>query len=101
NVVVTPLGSLHAGSSSTQLANLVQKWFLGDNLPVSDVPYDVLNGYLFQGSGPVYKDVQQGQVGDCWLEASLAETAARRPDIITSMFIWRGANVVNDTPVSV
>jgi hypothetical protein len=40
--------------------------------------------------GAAYTDVNQGQVGDCYLMASLAETALRSPSTITNMFIVNG-----------
>ena len=48
-------------------------------------------GYtLFGPNGPSYTDVAQGSAGDCWFLASLAETAARDPNIIQNMFINNG-----------
>src|SRR5207248_364203 len=80
NVQTVALGDLFAGSSASQLTQLVNKWFLGINEPMSDP------GHAYQAVGtnvPLkvngfnYYDVMQGQVGDCWLMASLAEVAAR------------------------
>ena len=52
---------------------------------------------LFQNGGPSYRDVAQGTdpstVGDCWLEASLAEVAARDPQDIRNMFTYDGTTV--------
>ena len=45
-------------------------------------------------------DVQQGQVGDCWLMASLAEVAARDPQDIRNMFTADGTAVENGATVS-
>lgn len=53
--------------------------------------YSQVNLPLFSGSGPTYADVRQGQVGDCWLLAGMAEVAARSPNTIRSMFADRGA----------
>jgi len=39
---------------------------------------------LFSAGGPSPKDVAQGQVGDCWFLASLAEVAQRDPSVITN-----------------
>jgi hypothetical protein len=54
---------------------------------------------LFKSGGPSYLDVQQGQVADCWLLASLAEVAARNPQDITNMFTYDGTTVENGATV--
>jgi hypothetical protein len=54
---------------------------------------------LYNGGTPSYLDVRQGAVGDCWLVASLAEAAARQPQLITSMFTYDGTTVVNGSTV--
>ncbi len=56
---------------------------------------------LFGPNGPSYLDVQQGDVGDCWLESSLAEVAARDPNDIKSMFTYNGTAVENGATVGV
>ena len=48
---------------------------------------------------PSYLDVEQGVVGDCWLEASLAEVAARDPQDIKNMFVYDGTTVDNGSTV--
>jgi hypothetical protein len=102
------LGNLYAGSSSGQLQELVNKWFLGRDRPsvpqawykdalgntvLGIPPYQQVTGVpLFPRNSvsPSYTDVQQGAVGDCWLLASLAEIAARSPAVIQTMFIDNG-----------
>ena len=42
---------------------------------------------------PSYLDVDQGDVGDCWLLASLAEVAARDPQDIEDMFTYDGTTM--------
>jgi hypothetical protein len=101
NEVTTSLSNLRVGSSSTQLTELVNKWFLGVNEPVAAVSYSAANGSLFSANGPVFTDVEQGSVGDCWLLASLAEAAARQPNLIRNMFIDDGTNLVNGQTVEV
>jgi hypothetical protein len=54
---------------------------------------------LFNNNQPSYLDVEQGAVGDCWLEASLAEVAARYPQDIKNMFIYDGTTVDNGSTV--
>ena len=101
NEVTILLGNLQVGSSSTQLTDLVNKWFRGVNEPVAAVSYSVASGSLFGANGPVFTDVEQGDVGDCWLMASLAEAAARQPNLLTNMFIYDGTNQVNGQTVGV
>jgi hypothetical protein len=87
------LAPLEAGSSSVILKDLVNKWFLGGDLPAAGGSYEAVNDVLFsKKSGPSYKDASQGDLGDCWLIAALAETAARMSSIISSMFIPNGNN---------
>ena len=83
------LGNLAAGSSSTQLTNLVNKWFLGLDRPTASGTYRQFAGQLFV-NGVAYTDINQGQVGDCYLMESLAETALRSPSTITNMFVVNG-----------
>ena len=47
--------------------------------PAAAAAYTPVSGSLFGADGPSYLDVHQGDVGDCWLMASLAEVAARDP----------------------
>ena len=87
----TVLGSLKAGSSSSQLDLLVNKWFRGTDHPstMSGVTYQKAAGSLFPHA-PTYTDVHQGYLGDCYFVASLGETALVNPSLITSMFIVNG-----------
>jgi Calpain family cysteine protease len=48
---------------------------------------------------PSYLDVDQGDVGDCWLLAGLAEVAARDPQDIEDMFTYDGTTVVKGATV--
>jgi hypothetical protein len=85
------LGNLTAGSGSVQLTKLVDKWFLGMDHPttMSGVSYQTATGSLFPHA-PVYTDVRQGMIGDCYYLSSLAETALLTPSVITNMFINNG-----------
>jgi hypothetical protein len=83
------LGNLAAGSTATQLGNLVNKWFLGLDRPTASGTYRAFVGQLFV-NGVAYTDAEQGAVGNCYLIASLAEAAYRDASKITSMFIVNG-----------
>jgi hypothetical protein len=85
------LGNLTAGSNSTRMKGLVQKWFLGTDRPMSAANYQYVNGSLF-ANGISYTDVQQGRIGDCYYMAALAGAALRSPSTIQSMFIDNGDN---------
>lgn len=85
------LGNLYAGSSNTQMENLISKWFLGSDRPITPYSYQYASGSLFQ-NGVSYEDVRQGSVGDCYFLAGLAETAYRSSSTIESMFINNGDN---------
>jgi Calpain family cysteine protease/ALTTAQ repeat len=89
------LGNLSASSTQTQVSELIDKWFLGEDLPSSSVDmsgyapftvgYSAVTNALFDASGPSISDVNQGDLGDCFLMASLAETALQDPSLIESM----------------
>jgi hypothetical protein len=84
------LGNLRAGSSGSQLNKLSSKWFLGTDHPRTSYPYARAAGKLFGSVGPVYQDVRQGYLGDCYLLASLGETALRSSQAVKTMFIDNG-----------
>jgi hypothetical protein len=67
--------------------------------PAASSAYTAVSGSLFGTNGPSYLDVRQGAVGDCWLEASLAEVAAREPSVIRSMFTYQGTELENGSTV--
>ncbi len=84
------LAELTVGGSAVVLEDLVNKWFLGLDHPAAGGSYRAVSGTLFGSTGPQDADVSQGDLGDCWVLASLAETAIRSPSIIKSMFIDNG-----------
>jgi hypothetical protein len=68
--------------------------------PAAATAYRPVSGSLFGANGPSYLDVHQGNLGDCWLLASLAEVAARKPADIRNMFAFAGTAVENGYTVS-
>ncbi len=81
-------GNLAAGSNSTMLNRLVDKWFLGVDLPtvtVSSLAYTSAVGTLFN-VGPSLKDVTQGMVGDCYFLAAVGSIASRNQQAIRDIF---------------
>lgn len=94
------LGNLGAGSSYTTLSELNGKWLLGTDLPSSkvslsgeasfNVTYSTVSNPLYSASGPSINDINQGELGDCFLLASLAETAFQNQSAITSMIQSNG-----------
>jgi hypothetical protein len=83
------LGNLTAGSSSTQMENLINKWFLGTDHPMAGGVYRQVAGQLFV-NGATYDDIHQGSVGDCYIVAALAEVALKNQAAITNMFVVNG-----------
>jgi hypothetical protein len=67
--------------------------------PEAATGYTPVSAPLFGPAGPSYLDVVQGNLGDCWLVASLAEVAAQDPADITSMFTYEGTTVENGATV--
>jgi len=96
----TTLGNLASGSSTTQLTELVDKWFSGTDNPsskvtVSNKTYTVTysaptGASLYSSSGPTASDVNQGYIGDCYLLAGLAEVASQNQSAIKSMISDNG-----------
>ncbi|PZV12673.1 MAG: hypothetical protein DCF22_11955 [Leptolyngbya sp.] len=82
------LGNLYAGSSGSQMEDLISKWFLGLDRP-SAISSDRTTAYqyrlatpAFSVNGITYQDIQQGDVGDCYFLAGLGELALRSPNAI-------------------
>ncbi len=89
------LGNLAVGSSATQLTDLVDKWFLGSDPPLANGEGSF--GYasyasdpLFGPIGPAYTDMEQGDLGDCYLISSLGAIAKASPQAIENMFVNNG-----------
>ncbi len=99
NASPSSLGQLAAGSSATQLSELIGKWFLGTDLPSSkvavgytsfSVSYSSSSSPVFAAGGPSMNDINQGYLGDCYLLSSLAEVAHQDPSMISSMITSNG-----------
>lgn len=85
-------GNLSAGSPSTLLNNLVDKWFLGTDEPAlttSQLTYQTTTGNLFNGT-PSRADARQGALGDCYFIAAVATIADSNPDAVRNMFVDNG-----------
>ncbi len=89
----TTLGNLISGTSGAHLNALVDKWMRGGDLPAMPDArvdgYSYVSGSLFV-NGADYQDVNQRNVGDCYLLAALGEIALHRSSIIQNMFIDNG-----------
>jgi hypothetical protein len=87
-----PLGNLVAGATAAHLNKLVDKWFLGADVPAltgAGISYQNAVGSLFVGA-PSIDDARQGMLGDCYLIASLISIAQRNASAIQNMFIDNG-----------
>lgn len=100
-VTSTVLGNLSIGSTATQIGELVGKWFLGTDLPSDKVTisgqtnyitYNASSKALFGSNGPSMGDINQGQIGDCYLLSCLSEMAQQNPSLVRSMVTDNGNN---------
>ena len=94
------LGNLAAGTTATELNELIGKWFLGTDLPnaqgtgIDPSKYKIDSDPLFGSKGvPLYTDANQGELGDCYLIASLGEIALQDPASIELMITSEGNGV--------
>jgi len=83
------IGNLVAGSSSTQMASLVDKWFLGKDRPATKYQYGYAAGSLVVDGFSV-DDVKQGDVGNCYFLTSLSSIAVNQSRFLQEMFIDNG-----------
>ncbi|MEZ6121903.1 MAG: C2 family cysteine protease [Planctomycetaceae bacterium] len=85
-------GNLTAGSSSVLLNKLVDKWFLGTDLPQligSGISYQMSSGNLFNGN-PSRSDARQGILGDCYFIAAVSAIADKNPNAVRNLFLDNG-----------
>src|SRR5262249_16043419 len=74
------LGNLAGGGSAQQLVHLVDKWYMGGDLPelgaLDNAHYGNVNGTLFQ-NWISNTDIDQGLSNDCYFLAALGAVARR------------------------
>ncbi len=90
-----PAGKLVVGTTGSQLTKLVDKWFLGDDVPDlgylgtvegGTVSYANVSGSLYGPGGiPLDTDIAQGDIADCYFLSSLGIVAERAPQRIQAM----------------
>jgi hypothetical protein len=90
NILSSPANkgkNLVAGSSTAELTRLVDKWMFGKDRPKipSNTQYRSVAGSLFV-SGASSLDVRQGNVGDCYLLATMAALADKSNASLYQMF---------------
>ncbi len=117
---VVELGNMTAGMTEQKAGLLVDKWFLGKDLPMPVVGGDTANNKASSGvynyvigSGPLFVDgatavdVNQGNAGTCYLVAALGSIAHVNPAYLTDGVIDNGNGTfgirfyLNDAPVYV
>ncbi|WP_298371720.1 C2 family cysteine protease [uncultured Bradyrhizobium sp.] len=97
------LGNLQVGTTSTQMSELIGKWFQGTDLPDPTLPPDAGgSGWTLQGYsavvGPLYSsagaatvsDICQGADGDCELMSGLIDVVVFHPQVMSSMIVDNG-----------
>ena len=100
---VAVLGDMSANTSETNARRLIDKWFLGADLPMPVAGGDTATGKAATGvftyavatgplfvNGAVASDVNQGAVGDCYYVATLGSIANISPALISNAFIDNG-----------
>ena len=99
------LGNLHIGTTPSQLNELIGKWFLGTDLPNPVLPqnfdglgasavypqYKALALPLYGPAGlPSANDVNQGELGDCVVCATMIDLVVNHPNMLGSMIVNNG-----------
>lgn len=88
----TRIGSLSAGTSTTQFNQLIANWFDGTNEPTSSSATHVDGRPLFANGTPTVNDICQGGIGDCSFLSALQTVVNTDPDFIKSMFVQNSNN---------
>ncbi len=86
------LGNLAAGSTEALLTKLIDKWFMGSDVPAllnGGATYQQSTGTLFART-PSLADAKQGQVGDCYFVVAVVAIADKDPQAVRDMFIDNG-----------
>ena len=97
----TPLGNMKMNMLAAQVNELIDKWFLGTDYPLApftdfsgnpqvDTTWSKVNGVLFASGVPSYKDMSQGQAGDCYFISSLGTISNSNSKAIQDMFLDNG-----------
>jgi hypothetical protein len=90
-----PLGNLAVGSTETHFNNLIDKWFLGTDLPNSGgYAYSTVTGPLYAGGTPSHLDEDEGISADCYLISALGSIADSNPAAIENMIVDNGVDAV-------
>ena len=80
-----------SAAPAPELDDLIDKWFLGSDLPATGgYSYSAVTGPLFGSSGPSVLDEYQGEVGDCYLISSLGTIADTAPAAEENMIVPNG-----------
>ena len=86
-----PLGNLAAGSSATQLNDLIDKWFSAPTSGADQQLADLHDGLRFALPHHAFHNNEyQGELGDCYFISSLGTIADSNPAAIENMFINNG-----------
>lgn len=91
------LGNFVWDDTGWRLGKLVDKWFLGKDMPtgrgMDDLPYTyqtAASTQLWGAGGPRIEDIVQGNVGDCYFLAALGMAVTRDPNLIRNMISDNG-----------
>jgi hypothetical protein len=100
NTTSVALGNLQVGTTTTQMSELIGKWFLGTDLPDPSLPagsdwslqgYSPVAGPLYSSTGAAsINDVCQGGDGDCEFLAGLIDVVVNHPQLLSSMIVNNG-----------
>ena len=88
----------HTIAPALNLANPATYISVNENLVFDSGKYSTVTGPLFNPATgePSPLDVQQHQIGDCWLLSTLADAAQLKPSLITNMIHYVGEDIAPD-----